>query len=131
MPAENFAPNAGGSVDPAKLYLIKGSTLADLLKKTTFSPEDFEVQDSTTGRTVRIRKASEADGLNGLTLDVFVWQYTYDNDGHLYNPPSGPSKRLVVRDGRVIALESPYDVDDATYPASSISLDVAMLQNQA
>lgn len=73
MPAENFAPAGGGAVDPAKLYLIKGSTLSELLKKTTFDNQDFDVTENTTGRIVKVRPSGEAGAsCNIELLDVEV-----------------------------------------------------------
>lgn len=103
MPANDFAPGAG-PVDPAKTYLIKGKTLADLLKKTTFSPEDFDVQESSTGRVVRVRQRSSIGAsCNVELLDV---ELSVTESGGVYyagvNKATEPIV-LAIRNGMLVA----------------------------
>ena len=98
MPLENFLPGAaGGGVDESKSYLIKGSTLKELLKKTDFAEQDFVVQDKGDTRTVSLQRKPSGSPDGGPSGDN-------NFDIGFYTCPSGigPSTlafTLVVRDG--------------------------------
>ena len=105
MPAENFAPNGGSPVDPGKVYLIKGSTLRDLLKKTEFDREDFDVQETSTGRTIHVRREGEELGAscNIELLDVEI--VVTESEGVYF---AGANKTyepvvLAIRNGKLVA----------------------------
>lgn len=117
MPAENFAPAAGGNVDPAKTYLIKGSTLKELLKKTVFNPEDFQVQETSTGRTVSVRQSSTSGAsCNVELLDVEI---SVTESGGVYY--AGVNKAyepivLSIRNGMLMADPGEFDGTYDTIP---------------
>ncbi len=80
MPAENFAPGQPGGVDPSKTYLIKGKTLQDLLRKTIFNPNDFQVQEDKLKRQVSLRPVS-LDG--GENFDIHLRDISLLIEGNL------------------------------------------------
>lgn len=109
MPANDFAPGPG-SVDPGKTYLIKGKTLADLLKKTIFDKEDFEVQESSTGRTVKVRnKYGEENPGRNMNLTIRYW--AEDTEFRLIE--MGTPDILYFRRGNFVGLDDPADSPDS------------------
>lgn len=61
MPAHDYAPDSAASIDPTKVYLIKGTTLQRLLKPTHFSP-DFTVQEDSTAKRVALNPITSGVG---------------------------------------------------------------------
>lgn len=109
MPAENFAPAAGGNVDPSKIYLIKGGTLAELLKKTTFDPEDFEVTEQSTGRTIHVRNKYDQQ-TPGKNLNLTIRYWAEDTTGHIIEM-AAPDV-LYFRRGLFVGIIDPEDQTD-------------------
>lgn len=125
MPAPDFAPGAQGNINPAKTYLIKGSTLKKLLKETIFARNDFDVKEDEIKRLISARKAPVLDGLNfNFLLKDITATITGDPiDGlHLGLVQTYEPEILCVRNGIFVPADA-AEVDSYSFLSRMTSSD--------
>lgn len=130
MPLENFAPTTAAGVDSAKVYLIKGDTLKQLLVRVECNLSQFDVEESPSRRVYTLKPGSDAtgsDGSKGLSFNIYVRDVQVMAS---YDPGTGVTTttvmeaveplKLCVRNGLITADEATDDGYDDIYTYSFI-----------
>lgn len=69
MPITDFLNNPANQIDPFGTYVLKGSTLRELLMELSFSDTDFDVAEENNRRTVSL-KSKGAESAASATIEI-------------------------------------------------------------